>query len=261
MRTRYSWALIVVALAVLAFAIAALIDLSRNQQGDQKEEALVSLSASPEQVGAGDDLTLTIYVQNVADAYGSSIRLTFDPQALEVIPQDDGVVVPGDFFASQPSLPVKNSVDSDTGIIEYALTLRQPAVPVTGGGALGTVQMRVLQDLPAFTIDIAEAQLLSPQFENVEGRMVATQVLTIPVKMQGITLSSSAPSVATSPSETVPAEPQQPRGAQLVDEIVSRFGDRSSPGIIAGAIFFLAGLILFLFGLRTYARFHRRYST
>lgn len=277
MRLRSPWVLIVVGLAVLLFALAALIDIARRppevvQPQVAEAEALVSLAASPEEAQVGDELAVTIHAQDVTNAYGGSVKLSFDPQTLEVIVQSEGAVVPGDFFADQPSMSMRNRVDVDTGIIEYALTLRQPATPVSGDGVLGTIRMRVLEDAPA-TIDVVEAQLLSPRFENVEGRTVATQVDTIPVKVQGITVNGGAQAVATPHSiatataaperlnDTVVAVPRQPANANFVEEMVSRFGNGSSPGIVVGAVFFLAGLLLLLIGLRTYVRLYRRYGT
>ena len=136
MRLRSPWIMIVVAMAVLLFALASLVDLARRpaevpQPEVTKNEALVSLAASPGVAGIGDEVTVTVHVQDVTNAYGGSFKFAYDPKALEVIVQSEGAVTPGDFFGDQPGMSMRNRADAETGIVEYALTLRQPATPVS----------------------------------------------------------------------------------------------------------------------------------
>jgi len=119
------------------------------------------LSSEIAQATAGQEFVVTVNVTGANQVYGGSFQLLYDPQVFEVILVDNQAVSPGAFFGSEPSFALKNMVDATTGTVDYALTLTQPAVPVTGEGMLGTVKFRALQDAPV-VITPAGAQLVSP---------------------------------------------------------------------------------------------------
>ncbi len=228
----------------------------------------ISLITPVEQVQTGDTFTITIQVRDVSRVYGGIVELAYDPQALEVVQTDNQAVVPGDFFANQPGFPVRNSVDPVAGSIEYALTLRQPAEPVSGSGSLGTVQFHALRDGEA-AITISEASLLSPRFEEVNGRTIARAVDEVPVEVQGLTLNvggtGTAMIVQQSP-QSLAAE-SQPAPSILAPQTVPatvpamiRPAAALSPVVIAGIAFFMIGLLLFTFSVGTYVRLRRQYA-
>ena len=267
MRLRSSWALIGLAGLILLYAIMRLVEISRNQES--VIEAVVFASVTAQEVHTDDEFVVSIHVNNATEAYGSGVKLRFEPDRLAVVTQDDQVVLAGDFFAAQPSTSVTNDVNPETGIIEYEITLRPPADPVSGGGILGNVRMRALRDTTV-AIGVTEAQLLSAQIEEVDGQKIASNVESVPVKIQAMIVDANAepalvsttegePSILATnpPSETV----RQPAVSNPVFEIVSRFGDRSSPGVLIGAVFFFIGLVLLHIGLRIFSSLYRSHAT
>ena len=260
MRMKLSWVLIGMALLVLIFAIMSLIDISRHQVDEVKP--VVFLSVPTREVRLGEDFVTSIYLQNAVEAYGSSISLVFDPLALELVTQNDEVITPGDFFAAQPSTIVANSVNRASGVIDYAIILRPPAEPVTGSGILGTARLRALRD-SAVEIGVTEARLLPPQIVAIESQEDTTSFETIPVEVEAMRVDRNAEFASAPPSEEVVSVPSPSSDAEAdrLAELVSRLGDRSSPGVAVGAVFFIIGLVLFLIGLRTYSRLYRRYAT
>lgn len=232
----------------------------------QSGSALVTLSAPAEPVNAGDTFTVTIQVGNATGVYGGSIRLTYDPLALEPVTTDAGVVTPGEFFGDQPGFTLKNVADAATGTIDYAMTLRQPAEPVTGSGALGTIQFRALQGGPA-EIVVAEASLLAPRFEEVNGRKIARTVDQVAVEVQGTTVNSTGVVMDATPmlteSQLVAQSPQtddafQPWAVSDGPTMTIQSSSGTSPVMIAGIAFFMAGLLLFTMGVGSYVRLHRQ---
>jgi hypothetical protein len=231
----------------------------------QSGSALVTLSAPAEPVNAGDTFTVTIQVGNATGVYGGSIRLTYDPLALEPVTTDAGVVT-GDFFGNQPGFTLKNVADATTGTIDYAMTLRQPAEPVTGSGALGTIQFQALQGGPA-EIVVAEASLLAPRFEEVNGRKIARTVDQVAVEIQNTTINSTGVVLDATPmlteSQLVAQAPQtedtfQPWSVANTPTMIIEPSRGMSPVMIAGIAFFLAGLLLFTMGVGSYVRLHRQ---
>ena len=234
----------------------------------QNDQAEVWVSVSMNEVQADDEFVATIHIQNAAGVYGSSIKLAFDPQVLSVVPQAEGAVEPGDFFAGQPELTLRNGVDSANGLIEYALTLRQPAEPVSGDGVLGTIRLHALAESPV-AIQVTEAQLLAPQFEEVNGQQIASSVEAIPVAIQPMvveantappTVSQDSPAPDSGAPVAVTVQPAND-ATNPIAEFFMRLTDGSSPGVVIGTTFFVIGLVLFLIGLRMYARLYRRYGT
>lgn len=230
----------------------------------------ISLTIPVEQVNAGDTVAVTIAVQDVAGVYGGSIELSYDPQVLEVLSTENKPVVPGDFFANQPGFPLKNSVDLTTGSIEYAMTLRQPAEPVTGSGSLGTLQFRVLRD-GAAQINVVAASLLSPRFEEINGQRIARTVDEVPVEVQGLTLSigTGGPTVIQQTPAPIATQPQVAAAAPVINVPQSapaaplafvQLTPPVSPVVMAGLAFFIIGLLLFTFSLGTYVRLRRQYA-
>src|SRR5690349_1813384 len=106
--------------------------------GAQDNAPQVQLNPDKAQAAAGDTVTVTVNVTGAVGVYGGSFKLSYDPQAFEVVQTDNKPVTPGAFFANEPGFALRNAVDTTAGTIEYAITLMQPAKPVDGGGVLAT---------------------------------------------------------------------------------------------------------------------------
>jgi hypothetical protein len=94
----------------------------------------------------GKTFVVEVQVKNAPMIYGSDVRLTLDPQKLEVVDADTkqaGIqFVPGNFIDPKKSFVVQNNVNNQAGTIDYALSLLNPAPPVSGKGDLFQVTFR-----------------------------------------------------------------------------------------------------------------------
>lgn len=171
--------------ALLAIVIASLTFLTAAQENS----ARVWLTFSAEQATTGQEVTVTVNVSGAEAIYGSSFKLSYDPQVLEVVTTDDAAVHPGSFFGDAPNFPLTNKAEG--GVIEYAMTLIQPAEPVSGEGVLGTITLRALTDT-AVLVTPLDASLVSPQFTEVNGQKVAESMNTVQPQIAESSISPAA---------------------------------------------------------------------
>jgi hypothetical protein len=224
------------------------------------------LSTESQQVSAGQAFTVTVNVSDTVAVYGSSFKLNYDAQALEVVlTSDSKAVAPGAFFADQPSFVLSNRADA--GVIEYALTLTQPAEPVSGAGVLGSITFRALKDA-AVTLTPSDARLLSPEFTEVEGRRIARKINEVATQVEGLAVTvGSAPVVAVAatavPQVVVTTAPvlAPTTAPALVNLPVAAPQPRAlNPIILVGAGLFIVGLALFAVSMGAYVKLRRQYA-
>lgn len=211
---------------------------------------LVWLASDAEQVTVGQEIVVTVHVDDAVGVYGGSFKLKFDPLAFEVVPQAEKVVTPGSFFADQPGFTLKNSVDAQTGVIEYALTLTQPAEPITGSGEVGVVHLRALLAGPV-DIQPEEARLLAPQFSEVNGRRIAREINEIETRVQGVGAAADAQPLL---------EAVQPPSAPIVSTPPLLVETDNRPLLLAVFGLLLLGMGTLLATVSTYASLRREYK-
>lgn len=109
-----------------------------NAQG-----TIVRLDPTNAVVGVGSTVSVDIRVENVTDLYLADIVLHFNPAALEVLDADPGIVgvqiQPGTFLGTNASIE-SNSVDNDTGEIEFRQVVADDTV--NGSGVLATITFK-----------------------------------------------------------------------------------------------------------------------
>jgi hypothetical protein len=93
---------------------------------------------------SGEQGMISLQVADVQNMYGLEFHLTFDPNIVEVADADaskPGVQIkPGDWFKN--SFVATNKADNTTGKIDFAVTLLNPAPPVSGDGVTATITFR-----------------------------------------------------------------------------------------------------------------------
>ncbi len=109
-----------------------------------------------------DIITLQVLLESVPAIYGADVQLTFDPATWQVIDEDvatEGVQpAQGDFIEAEKAFILQHQADNETGIIDYALTLLNPAPPVEGDGLLLEVQLKAINEAIS-QITVTEAAL------------------------------------------------------------------------------------------------------
>lgn len=187
------------------------------------------LEPDVEEVKTGETVTVAINVSQAQGVYGTSFKLNYDPASFEVVQTENKPVAAGAFFADEPGFALRNANDPQTGVIEYALTLMQPAEPVSGDGLLGTVTLKALKDTPV-NITVQEATFVAPEFKEVDGRTVAEKVNQVAVQID-----NAAPAVANSPAtSSVSAQPStasasvsvaQPSDSEVDPAVIAMFSN------------------------------------
>ena len=175
---KYTRNLVHVLVFVLLFAVGVFA------VGAQDNAPQLQLTPDKPQAVAGDTVVVTVNVAGAVGVYGGSFKLSYDPQAFEVVQTDNKPVTPGAFFANEPGFALRNVVDPTAGTIEYAITLMQPAKPVDGGGVLATFSLHALKDAPV-SLTAINASFVAPEFKQVDGHLVAQKVNQVTAQVQG----------------------------------------------------------------------------
>lgn len=152
--------------------------------GAQSPDPRLTLVPDVTEATVGQTVTVNVTISGAAGVYGGSFKLSYDPQLFELVQTDNKPVTPGAFFADEPGFALRNAADTSVGTVEYALTLMQPAQPVSGDGSLGTITLRALQDGPV-VVSALNASLVAPEFTEVDGHMVAQKVNQVAVQIEG----------------------------------------------------------------------------
>lgn len=114
-------------------------------------------------VAVGQIITINLYVQDVTDLYGADVRLSFDPELLQVV--DDAPGTPGvqitplssflkpDFVVRKKACNGVDPSDPDctgSGLVWYAATQVNPSQPASGSGPLAAVRFKRVKAGDAF---------------------------------------------------------------------------------------------------------------
>ncbi len=250
--------------------------------GAQDSTPRIWLSSEVAQATVGQEFNVTVNVGGAAQIYGGSFQLLYDAQAFEVLLDNNKAVTPGAFFGDAPSFPLKNSADAALGTVDYALTLTQPALPVDGDGVLGTVKFRALKDAPV-TMTPVKASLVSPEFTEIDGRMVAQKINQIEAQIAEMTIGDAAPAVQVASQSLAVVEPVQAEvivvatpvtdtstASVSVSVSVAANQNQAAPMMeerrpnnrifIAAGVFFFAGLVLLIMSVGMYSKMRVRFS-
>jgi len=85
---------------------------------------------------------MDIVLADVANVYAAEVHLAFDKDRLEAVDESGRAatqITPGAFLDPAKGILAANAVDNEYGLIDYAVTLRDPAEPAFGTGVLGSV--------------------------------------------------------------------------------------------------------------------------
>ncbi|MBI1281249.1 MAG: hypothetical protein GC179_24190 [Anaerolineaceae bacterium] len=278
---KYTHKLILTIVLVLSFAISLLT------VGAQDNAPQLQLNPDKEQVTAGETVTVTVNVVGAVGVYGGSFKLSYDPQAFEVVQSDNKAVTPGAFFANEPGFALRNVADPAAGTIEYAITLMQPAKPVDGDGVLGTFTLHALKDAPVALTSLS-ANFVAPEFKQVDGHLVAEKVNQLTAEVQGAVNGTPLVANNTAPvlvptvevANAAPVESAVSNDAAAVDmfsnpdlNVVSS-NDTANPGVIpvatvnrtdnlvsiAAIVFLVVGVILLTLSIGMYSRMRVHYT-
>jgi subtilisin family serine protease len=104
-----------------------------------------SVSVAPSNVRVTVDATATTTLQAnaISNLYSVTLRLTFDPNIVQVVDADPGTpnvqIAVGALMSGRDYTVTRNEVDNTTGVVEFALSLRGAALPITGSGPVAVI--------------------------------------------------------------------------------------------------------------------------
>jgi hypothetical protein len=106
----------------------------------------VILTAKSTTVPVGKEVAVDVVVEGAPEIYGADVQIVFDPKVVEVVDADEkapGVQLrSGDFIEPKKSFYLQHNANNETGVIDYALTLMNPAPAVAGNGRLAEIVFR-----------------------------------------------------------------------------------------------------------------------
>lgn len=129
----------------------------------------------------GQQLTLSLYVENVVDLYGVEMELSFNPaiaQVVDAAPGTPGVQIQPLAGFLSPDFVVRRSADNAAGIIQYAATQVAPSTPVSGSGAVAAVTFQSVSN-GTFSMPYTDVLLSS-----IDGTPIDATVLPCAVQYQ-----------------------------------------------------------------------------
>ena len=122
-----------------------------------------------------------------------------------------------------------NQVDETAGTVIFAMTLLNPAPPVTGSGPLARVTFKILQDTPS-TINVEHAKLVAVDLQTIPSRTEAFAIGDTSGQQP-----ASPPDAPGSEAPAVPA-PAEAAPAPVVEEDVF-------PWWIVAAVIMILGIL------------------
>ncbi len=172
------------------------------------DEARIYLSLQDLELTVGQTVTVDILLENLPLVYGADVRLTFDPQKLEVIDSDEatkGIQLPNsEFIDSAQSYSLQNQVDNQQGGIDYALTLVNPAEPVSGNGRLTSITFKAKGD------GQAQVRIEKGEFGTQTGEVITLIDDYTEIAINAITESQEQPDASATPGTNPPPPAPEP---------------------------------------------------
>ncbi|MDY7042396.1 MAG: LysM peptidoglycan-binding domain-containing protein [Chloroflexota bacterium] len=137
----------------------------------------VGIDPVAQQIQLGDQATIAVRAENIANVYGIELHMQFDPAGLQVEdadPAQAGIQLqPSDFF--KPDFVVQNRADNELGTIDYAVTLMAPREAVEGSGVLVTINFGSKQN-GNHAVTFKEVKLASPDGLRIPADTIDGQI-------------------------------------------------------------------------------------
>lgn len=135
-----------------------------------------------------------IYVEGMTDLYGLDVRITFDPAVVQV--EDADAATPGvqigvgPVFDGHEEFVAINTVDNTIGEIQFVISLKSPAMPITGTGTVAAITWKGIAPGES-VIDLAETTLASSEHQGILHTVENGTITVADLKVYGnVTLQS-----------------------------------------------------------------------
>ena len=133
-------------------------------------DATLRVNLSDTKLEVDQLITAEIWIENSPAIYGAESHFIFDPDLLEVVDADEAIpgvqLLSGHFLNPEQGFILQNQADNETGVIDYALTLLNPAPPAEGSGLFFTITFRA-KAAGAADLQLSKALFGTPQVEPI----------------------------------------------------------------------------------------------
>jgi hypothetical protein len=170
----------------------------------QSTGTTISVQPASQQAALGGNVTVEIRVNNITNLAGFDIELRFDPAMLQAVDADsnqDGFQVqPGDFLAA--NFVVQNSINNQTGVVNYVLTQVAPTPPVSGEGVLMRLSFTAI-NAGTSPIAFSRVQLASGEAQPIEAAQTNGEVIISAAGTPVTPLPATSTPTPTTPTPTM----------------------------------------------------------
>ena len=143
--------------------------------------AIVHLAPSEAEVKVGQVADVSAVIENVTGLYGAELRLSFDPDILQVVDADGATAgiqaIPGQ--VPYPDYVAKNEADNTAGTVWYAVTQLSPREPASGSGTMITVRFKA-KAAGTSRIEVSFVQLANPNGLEIPCSTASGSRITVP---------------------------------------------------------------------------------
>lgn len=185
-------------------------------------DTILAVQSDVTALETGNYYTVSLIVRDAVDVWQINAELEYDPALLYVVGTVSGQpMTGGDFFASQPSLVLRNGISA--GNIQYTHSFVAPADPLDGSGTVATFQIYPLSAGTA-QIRFTSADLTKIIFtETADGNRDVQDTEDLPVlpALAEFTITGETvppPDEATPTPRPTATQPPIDRGAETTEE-------------------------------------------
>ena len=192
------FALLIIAIGLTAIRVTA------------QDEVFISLNMETTTLQTGEFYEVQITVENVVDLWVTDVEIDYDPNQLYIIGTASGSPVrPGPLQTSETIIP-RNRINAD--VLQYTVSLLNPAPPINGTGVIGTFVIYPLQ-AGETQLTFRRASLTRVSFEGTgaertpqEPQSLAFTPVLLQLSAVGETVPIPAEETATPPPTNTPVE-------------------------------------------------------
>lgn len=137
-------------ICILTLLLVFVLSLGLPTKAASQTDTIVYASPAGVPLNAGETLEIAIRIENVTDLYAFDLEVSYDQDILTVIE-----VQLGDFIESGFMVGPK----IEDGVIQFANSQIDPALPKSGDGVLITIEVQALVDIDEVHLNIIKAEL------------------------------------------------------------------------------------------------------
>lgn len=136
------------------------------------DSTTVSIEPGAQTLAPGNTATTDVVVSDVNELYGFEVHLSFDPDKASILS-----IAPGSFLS--PDMVVGPTIDNEAGTADYGITQFYPAEPVSGDGALVTIEWQGVE------AGISPVHFTNVILGNIDGEVLPITVVDGEISVAG----------------------------------------------------------------------------